>query len=126
MEKNNNTAASSIPSNENETEGKMIGYVRVSTRAGPYRTAEEAQAFQRLHHFLHQNPLWVLRGVVRLKGLAQHRPLPQGHLAVQRQVRRQGASVFHSAPDRGRDQGGVHPGGEQTRRRPGVAADRPP
>jgi len=64
-------------------------------------------------------PKWI-------QGLAQHRPLPQGHLAVQRQLRRQGASVFHSAPDRGRDQGGVHPGGEQTRRRPGVAADRPP
>ena len=32
MEKNNNPATSSIPSNENETEGKMIGYVRVSTR----------------------------------------------------------------------------------------------
>ena len=32
MEKNNNPATSSIPSNENETEGKMIGYVRVSIR----------------------------------------------------------------------------------------------
>lgn len=80
---------------------------------GPYRTAEEAQALQRLHHLLHQNPLRVLRGVVRLKGLAQHRPLPQGDLALQRQVRQQGASMLHAASDRGGNQGGVHPGGEQ-------------
>ena len=51
------------------------------------------------------------------ESLAQHGPVPQGHLAVQPQVRRR--KMLHTTPDRGRDKGGVHHGGEQGSRRQG-------
>ena len=45
-----------------------------------------ADAVQRSDDFLLEGSVRMLRRLVRLQGLAQHRPLPQGHLAVQFQV----------------------------------------
>lgn len=42
----------------------------------------------RQEHLLRQNLLWRMRGDLRLQGLAQQRPVPEGRVAVQREIRR--------------------------------------
>lgn len=45
---------------------------------------------------LREDPLWRLRRDFRCQDLALHRPLPPGHLAVQRQI--QGGTQMQNAP----------------------------
>ena len=41
---------------------------------------------QRSPRFFHQNQVWRMRKLVRLKGVALQQQVPQDHLAVQSQI----------------------------------------